>query len=305
MTTRAICTSALFAGISFLAACSAATGESEVGESTSNLDDAVTLGSTDYALAMESRITSRNRNTGAISTTTIKLLGRIAVTAQTPAAAKQAAKNGEGEGEDGDVVDGEPVAPPAPGTAVEFSLHTCRLILPTISDYQPKIDDSFLQSLPAIAYSGTLDAEGKLAAGPQAVLLGVRLANPLTDALPTSASDSRIYDQDRDNKPGVSIKVDTGILGTKKVYAAGRLIADVAGSVADGGAGNLTGSSNIDFSYKVIGDDIPFIDVASMAASAEAESEIIKKDTRFLAIPRASGLTCAQVISANPSVPFN
>jgi len=40
---------------------------------------------------------------------------------------------------------------------------------------------------------------------------GARLENPQTDPLPTEASDSRVYDQDGDGKPGITIRV-TGIV---------------------------------------------------------------------------------------------
>lgn len=38
-------------------------------------------------------------------------------------------------------------------------------------------------------------------------VLGVHLENPATDALPTTASDSRVHDQDRDGHPGVTVVV--------------------------------------------------------------------------------------------------
>lgn len=40
---------------------------------------------------------------------------------------------------------------------------------------------------------------------------GVHLADPVNDALPTEAGDSRVYDQDGDGKPGVTIRV-TGLV---------------------------------------------------------------------------------------------
>lgn len=40
------------------------------------------------------------------------------------------------------------------------------------------------------------------------LILGARLENPLRDPLPTNAKDSRIFDQDRDGQPGVTVRVE-------------------------------------------------------------------------------------------------
>lgn len=225
-----------------------------------------------YAFALQADITTKNLSTGALSTTTVKLLGKVEINEQD-------------------------------GSDVEFSLYPCHIVLPRVGDYQPLVDDAFLQQyVPSIPYSATLSEEGRLDAPTEAILFGVRnLANPLTDPLPASASSPLVYDQDRDGKPGISVKIDTGILGTRKVYAAARLLAGFQGRVEANG--NLLGTADGDFAWQIYGDDIPFVDVASLAADAMSGSEIVRKDARFIALPQGASLSCAEVKRLNPQVP--
>jgi hypothetical protein len=77
------------------------------------------------------------------------------------------------------------------------------------------LPDAFIQSLPPFTRTGTF---AKASDGYRHFKLpgfveveGAHLTNPGTDALPTSASDPRVYDQDGDGQPGMTIKL-TGLV---------------------------------------------------------------------------------------------
>jgi hypothetical protein len=267
MKTRTLCMIGLTGSTILLAACSGARDE-DSSAADSKLS-APTLAPA-YALGLQADITVKNNSTGALSTTTIKLLGKVAVTSQ---------------------VSGN----------VAFNLNTCKLVLPKVGDYQPFINDSVLEGFAAVPYTGTVSETGALVAPVAPILFGVRnLTNPATDPLPTSGAN--VWDQDNDGKAGITVNVDTGILGTKHIFAGARLLAGFSGTV--GADGKLVGAvSGGDFSQVVFGDDIPFIDVASMITEALAGSTIVKKDARFIAVPQAADLTCAQVRTLNPQAP--
>ena len=247
-----------------LAACSS--GRSEEAGTSSKL---VAQLAPNYAFALQVDIRGEAGNT-----ITVKLLGKVEINEQ--------------DGED-----------------VDLSLHPCSLVLPEVGGYKPFVDDSFLQDrsrVPAVIYSGTLGENGVFTAPTEAILFGVRnLANPVTDPIPANPSSPQIYDQDGDGKPGVSIKIDTGFLGVRKVYGAARLLAGFEGALA--GNGNIVGTADGDFALKVFGDDIPLIDVASLAEEALASSSSVPRDARFIAIPQGANLTCADVKRLNPQVP--
>jgi hypothetical protein len=267
MKTPVLCVIGL-AGCSLLAACSGARDE----ESGTSSKLVATL-APNYAFGLQAEITTKNKTTGALATNGAKLYGRVVINSQ---------------------ADG----------AVKFSLDPCSIVLPTVSGYQPVIDDAFLQStLPDVAYDATLSATGALVAPPQPVLLGVRLTNPVTDPFPTVGTDPAVFDQDHDGKPGITIKVDTGLLGIKSVYAGARLLAGFKGTVGADGRILGLGSAESTFSYTIFGDDIPFVDVAALATQAADDVEVVKQETRFVAVPKGAELTCAQVKADLPVIP--
>ena len=69
-------------------------------------------------------------------------------------------------------------------------------------------------------------------------LLGVTLDDPKADALPDDPSDPRVFDQDSDGNPGVTVKLVGFISGD--LYVVQRTINTYRGTLADSGV--LTGS---------------------------------------------------------------
>ncbi len=88
------------------------------------------------------------------------------------------------------------------------------------------IDPEFVCSLDAVVVEGSVDASStptRFAQSWSTELHGVRLDDPEGDSLPTSAGDPRVFDQDRDGKPGITVHACAfgGIIGD--VYVVERL----------------------------------------------------------------------------------
>src|SRR5690606_15974902 len=89
---------------------------------------------------------------------------------------------------------------------------------------------AFRRILPAARLDARLErvgAELRLHQGPSTVVLGAKLENPRRDPLPTSADDPRVYDQDRDGHPGVTVRVAGVVSG--EVYFAQRGVTELRG----------------------------------------------------------------------------
>jgi hypothetical protein len=85
-----------------------------------------------------------------------------------------------------------------------------------------RFPDSLFDSgyLPAFAVSGTLSGRSPgstYTSMPAAALLGISMANPTTDAWPTSVTTS--VDMDKDGKPGVTVNMATGATPEGGTYA--------------------------------------------------------------------------------------
>lgn len=86
------------------------------------------------------------------------------------------------------------------------------------SPVQVVIPDAFKKSLPAFTRNGTFaqasDGYRHFKLPGFVEVEGAHLTNPATDPLPTSATDPRVYDEDGDGKPGMTIKLVKPIDGS-------------------------------------------------------------------------------------------
>jgi hypothetical protein len=96
------------------------------------------------------------------------------------------------------------------------------------------IPNAFLVSLGEVAAEATLDASLSPARFVQpwtTEVRGARLADPEADPLPTSATDSRVIDQDGDGKPGLTVHVSAlGVLNGD-VYVVQRVRTRLVGTL--------------------------------------------------------------------------
>ncbi len=82
---------------------------------------------------------------------------------------------------------------------------------------------AFIRSLPRPMIDATVKIDDgliKFSQKKQTIVVGAELKRPHKDKLPTSPKDSRVRDQDGDDKPGVTIKIDGIVSGD--IYVAQR-----------------------------------------------------------------------------------
>ena len=123
-------------------------------------------------------------------------------------------------------------------------------------------------------------------------MLGAKLADPITNRLPTSASDTRVRDQDQDGNPGVSIAIP----GYGKIYAALRVLLSIKATVTTATA--ISGAAEIQLDQAIYGDSIFFYDAVSAAAESAAAVRVVTASNKFRL--KSAKTTCAQVIAAFP-----
>lgn len=90
------------------------------------------------------------------------------------------------------------------------------------------------------------------------------------------------FDQDNDNKPGVTIRVSWGFLGGK-IYMNASSTFSLEGTMFDNdGVTTIVGIPTFDFEYTIIGDNIPGKDIAAEAEAARDQpSKIVSKQVTF------------------------
>ncbi|MCX6092496.1 MAG: hypothetical protein NTX23_06500 [Candidatus Bipolaricaulota bacterium] len=96
------------------------------------------------------------------------------------------------------------------------------------------IDPAFIRSLAPVTVEASLDPTAtptRFAQSWSTELHGVRLDDPERDPLPTSASDSRVFDQDGDGKPGLTVHARALGAITGDVYVVERLRTRLEGEV--------------------------------------------------------------------------
>jgi hypothetical protein len=96
------------------------------------------------------------------------------------------------------------------------------------------IDPAFIRSLAPVTVEASLDpttTPSRFAQSWSTELHGVRLDHPETDPLPTSAGDPRVFDQDGDGKPGITVHACALGAITGDVYVVERLRTRLNGEV--------------------------------------------------------------------------
>lgn len=120
------------------------------------------------------------------------------------------------------------------GTDVVWTETTCSVEQSAVFDTETSFPDAFVETMPVHTRTGTLSAPetgATLSAGPFTDLVGVNLDDPAGDALPDDPADSRVFDQDGDGEPGVTVHVDQALLGEGDVYVVQRAITTYDGVV--------------------------------------------------------------------------
>ncbi|MBC7169568.1 hypothetical protein H5T54_01345 [Candidatus Bipolaricaulota bacterium] len=151
-----------------------------------------------------------------------------------------------------------------------------------------EIPEAFLRSLGVVERTATLEAtaDGWRFVEPWPTEIhGARLADPVNDPLPTAADDPRVFDQDGDGKPGITVRVTVLGLISGEVYAVQRLSKLLEGQVVtpDLIRGLITWSNE----QVTIGASNPFLNT-----SGNAQVDPVRERSYFVAIRVPAGTTC-------------
>ncbi|MEE2756937.1 MAG: hypothetical protein VYA30_09760 [Myxococcota bacterium] len=82
---------------------------------------------------------------------------------------------------------------------------------PDVSEVITRIPAAFVNSIPLIERGVVMEDDDAFVIGEAIEVHGVHLVRPRTEALPDTADDPRVFDQDGDGEPGVTVQID-GIL---------------------------------------------------------------------------------------------
>ena len=172
--------------------------------------------------------------------------------------------------------------------SVKLAVKLCDVTLPQVSGYQPQLAPAFVASLAKLDLTGHI-TDGTLETDPAALVLGAALHAPLTDALPTDGSDSRVRDQDNDGNPGVSIKIP----GYGNIFSALRVKLSITAPIDN--VDKIAGDADVHLDEAIYGDDIWFYDAASSLAESQMYTQVVSAQNEF---KMASGITTCPGVDA-------
>ncbi|MEZ4451797.1 MAG: hypothetical protein R3B09_20205 [Nannocystaceae bacterium] len=146
---------------------------------------------------------------------------------------------------------------------------------------------AFKLSLPRPVVDAVLEDGGAtLRTGRQLVVVGARLERPEDEPLPTSPDDPRVVDQDRDGRPGVTIRIRGIVRGS--IYVAQRSWTRLRGARrADGG---YAGAVDFGTEQVVLGATSSRLDTPPPARPLPSAS-------RFELVPVPAETTCAEALA--------
>jgi hypothetical protein len=176
------------------------------------------------------------------------------------------------------------------GKDVALSIKLCDAKLPMVDGFQPALDPALIPAIPAVALTGVL-ADGRLSTESAAIVLGAALSDPIGEALPTTDTDARLRDQDRDDKPGVTIAISVG-----RIFAALRVRFALDAPVSS--TSTIAGAADLHLDQAILGDTIPFFDAAASAAESNGHIRVVSAANTFRM--KSNAATCAEVSLALP-----
>ena len=155
------------------------------------------------------------------------------------------------------------------------------------------IPQAFIDSLP-VYFRGVFVSENTIKFSKMVELNGINLKDPLNDLLPTDPNDERIYDQDLDGHPGVTVFVNGLVSG--QIHLIQRTITDLSGSQ---NGRTIEGQVRWRIDESILGTDQPLL---SMGAPITPNPN--PDLSRFQLIKVSDELTCAELIESEGSL-FN
>ena len=155
------------------------------------------------------------------------------------------------------------------------------------------IPEAFIDSIPIYYRSGFINGD-EVNFSKLIELNGVRLNDPLTDELPTDPNDPRIFDQDYDGLPGVTVFVSGLISG--QINLIQRTVTQLSGSLNEG---SINGLIQWSIDEQILGSDQELLEMgAPITPNIDASRSVFE----LIKIPPT--FTCDDLIEAAPEL-FN
>ena len=107
------------------------------------------------------------------------------------------------------------------GTDVTWTEELCHISATEVHGNQTEFPSAFVSTMPIREHHGVLsEAEvgATFSTDTFVNIDGVELDNPATDSLPTRSGDSRVWDQDSDGEPGITVSIDAGWPASGDIY---------------------------------------------------------------------------------------
>ena len=184
------------------------------------------------------------------------------------------------------------------GTAFRYDETTCGIQTEKVFGAETIYPEAFINGIEVRHRQGTLaapDAGGQFRTTQYAQAFGVRLADPMKDALPTDPADKRLVDTDGDGRPGATVIIHHPLVGTGKVYVAQRSVARLEGTLqADGSVRGVVYTAPNMFK---IGADTWWL-----RADSPQRPHPDSKMSPFFMMPVSDSETCAQILAGKATI---
>lgn len=174
------------------------------------------------------------------------------------------------------------------GGSFSMTFRLCRATLPASGSISPTIKDKVLQLVPPTSATGSIASDGAFTTEPLPIQIGMKLENPLSDALPTAKGSPLLVDLEQDGNAGVSVQVSPF-----EIYGAFRFIYTFTGAVE---GDQVSGAADVETDASILGDNIPLVDAAEKVAEAEESTIVVSQKNTFRMVAAAEGATCSDVL---------
>lgn len=166
------------------------------------------------------------------------------------------------------------------------SIKNCQTLIQRPDDIVvTEIPNSFISSIP-IYYRTIFRDQEDVYFSRLTELNGVRLNDAINEQLPTSADDPRVFDQDEDGFPGVTVFVSGLISG--KIYLIQRTITQMEGNLENG---RIIGEIDWSIDESILGSDEEFLEMGAPLTPNPDQAL-----SRFELIRISEGAGCEEII---------
>ena len=150
---------------------------------------------------------------------------------------------------------------------LNYKLEICQTRIKRPDDIvTTQIPEAFIQSIPTY-YRAVVANNDRVMFSQMVELNGVRLSDPFDEELPTSENDPRVFDQDEDGLPGVTVFV-TGLV-SGEIYLIQRTIT-MEGLLEDG---RISGLVDWSINEQILGADEPVLKQVHRLHPIQIETE--------------------------------